>query len=320
MAGIRDAKAVIAQNGFWKFAWQIYQRMNENNLLVWASALAYSWLFSLFPFLIFILTLMPFLPGRWKHGTEHYLHEAVLELPPKASDMVWTSISHQPPRGLLSIGLVVMLWAASSGMSMTMQAMDKCWGATLCRPYYRQRALAILLTVIEAVLILSVLILIPVGTIATRWATEHFQQVSTFFDANFIVDHKFIAIAVWQIVRFGTALLLMFSATALIYHFGPSVPRPFYLLTPGAIFTIAIWLILGELFRFYVNHFGKGYQMYGALGGVAILLLFFYIDAVVLLIGAEINSEIENRVEGSKAANTLRAGEAALAQGEFSGL
>jgi membrane protein len=263
---------------------------------------------------------MPFLPGSWKHGAEHYLHEAVLALPPKASEMVWTSISHQPPRGVLSVGLVVMLWAASSGMSMTMQAMDRCWGATECRPYYRQRALAILLTIIEAVLILSVLILIPIGTIVTGWAMGNVQQVGNFFGVNFLAGHVFGVLIVWQSVRFGVALFLMFSATGLIYHFGPSVQRPFHWLTPGAIFTIAIWLILGELFRFYVNHFSKGYQMYGALGGVAILLLFFYIDAVVLLIGAEINSEIENRVEGSKASNTLRAGEVALAQGEFSGL
>ena len=110
---------------------------------MWASALAYSWLFSLFPFLIFVLTLMPYLPGRLKEGAENRLHVAVMELPPKAAETVWSSLApmvnrllHQPPRGLLSTGLVIMLWAASSGMSMTMQAMDKCWGATECRPYY----------------------------------------------------------------------------------------------------------------------------------------------------------------------------------------
>jgi membrane protein len=213
-----------------------------------------------------------------------------------------------------------MLWAASSGMSMTMQAMDRCWGATQCRPYYRQRALAIFLTIIEVALILSVLVLIPMGTIATHWATEHVQQVSSFFGMNFIVSHKIIAFAAWQVVRFVVALALMLSATALIYHFGPSVDRPFHWVTPGAIFTIAVWLILGEIFRFYVNHFGKGYQMYGALAGVAILLLFFYIDAVVLLLGAEINNEIETAMEDAKASSALRGGEEALAQGGFSGL
>ena len=105
MARIRDVKAVIAETGFWKFSWRIYRRMNEDNLLVWASALAYSWLFSLFPFLIFVLTLVPYLPGGLKEGAEKRLHVAVMELPPKASETVWTSISpmverllHHPSR------------------------------------------------------------------------------------------------------------------------------------------------------------------------------------------------------------------------------
>ena len=121
-----------------------------------------------------------------------------------------------------------MLWAASSGMSMTMQAMDQCWGAIENRPYYKQRALAILLTIIEAALILSILILIPIGTIVTRWAFANIQQIGDFFGVNFIAGHVSAVYVVWQIVRFAVALLLMFSATALIYHFGPSIRRPFH--------------------------------------------------------------------------------------------
>ena len=85
----------------------------------------------------------------------------------------------------------------------------------------------------------------------------------------------------------------MFSLLAVIYYFGPSVRQNFRLLTPGAVFTIAVWLLLESFFRFYIDHFGRYDQTYGTVGGVAILLLFFYIDAFVLLVGAEINSEID---------------------------
>lgn len=317
MARLRDAGSVIRKVGPWKFIWRIYQRMNEDNLLVWASALAYSWLFSLFPFLIFVLTLMPYMPAPLKEGTEKRVHYAVMQLPPKASEAVWTGIEpimhrllHQPPRGLLSTGLIVMIWAASSGMSMTMQAMDKCWKTDSCRPYYKQRGLAILLTIIEASLMLGILLLLPIGTIVTHWIIAHIQQVADFLSAHlagrfastshFISTHVEALLVVWDVLRYLVALILMFLATALVYYFGPSGPRRFLWTTPGAIFAIAVWLILGWLFRIYVTHFGKGYQAYGTVGGVAILLLFFYIDAVVLLLGVEIDSEIETRAEKEK--------------------
>lgn len=332
MARLRDTKTVILEVGFGKFIWRIYQRMSKNNLLVWASALAYSWLFSLFPFLIFVLTLMPYMPARVTNGAEHGLHVAINELPPSASETVWESVRpsvrrilHEPPRGLLSTGLIIMLWAASSGMSITMQAMDRCWGAVQCRPYYRQRLLAIFLTIIEAALIIGVLILLPIGTLVTRWAMANVQQISHFLSTSgtgpaFLVGHAAVVYMTWQFVRIAVALILMLSATALIYHFGPSESRPFHWITPGSVFTIAVWLILGELFRIYVTHFGKGYQMYGAVGGVAILLLFFYIDAAVLLLGAEINSEIENVAGGIKTPEVLGPAAETIATGEFRGL
>ena len=92
------------------------------------------------------------------------------------------------------------------------------------------------------------------------------------------------------------ALLLMFAVLAMVYHFGPSFKQRFVPITPGALFCVAVWLLLGWLFKLYLVEFGgaQNYRStYGAVAGAAILLLFFYIDALVLLIGAEINSEID---------------------------
>jgi membrane protein len=85
----------------------------------------------------------------------------------------------------------------------------------------------------------------------------------------------------------------MFWVVGLIYYFGPNVKHKFRIITPGAIFTVGVWLLLGATFRLYVDRFGKYGETYGAVGGVIILLFFFYIDALVLLVGAEINSEID---------------------------
>ena len=100
-------------------------------------------------------------------------------------------------------------------------------------------------------------------------------------------------LVLWQIGRYGLALTLCFGVVSVIYHFGPNIKQKWRLLTPGSVFTVMVWLGLGVLFRLYVDKFGKYGETYGAVGGVIILLFFFYLDALVLLVGAEINSEID---------------------------
>jgi membrane protein len=80
---------------------------------------------------------------------------------------------------------------------------------------------------------------------------------------------------------------------AVIYYFGPNIRQRFRLLTPGALFSAVVWILLDVVFRVYVDRYARYDQTYGTVGGAAILLLFFYLDGLVLLIGAEINSEID---------------------------
>jgi TM2 domain-containing membrane protein YozV len=98
----------------------------------------------------------------------------------------------------------------------------------------------------------------------------------------------------------------MLALLALVYHWGVSIKVKFHFITPGAVFSLAVWLILAFAFRFYLNRFGEASynKTYGAVAGVAILLLFFYIDASVLLIGAEINSEVDFAILGLASSDT----------------
>jgi membrane protein len=190
---------------------------------------------------------------------------------------------HEPRSGLLSIGLIVTLWIASGGMSMTMSALDTAYDSTKINPFYKQRPVAILLTIIVMVLIAIVLILLPIGTAIEDWLAS---------------THLIPGRVLWLLTfaRYLLAILLMLSILALLYTFGTRVRHRFSFLTPGAIFTVLVWVILGESFRFYVDRFGRYQKTYGAVGGVTILLLFFYLDALVLLIGAEINNLVNHAV------------------------
>lgn len=284
MARLRDVPHVLRAIGWWGFLKRVYQQVNEDMVFTWAAALAYSWMFAIFPFFIFMLTLAPYLPYNTKETAQREINEYIdKSLPTHAAATLKDNVVRvmsEPKGGLLSIGLLVTIWAASGGMAMTMRALDIAYDVEKGRSYLKQRSLAIGLTIVVAVLILLVMLLLPVGTVVLNWIAS---QGEIFRPVLWLVN----------IVRYTLAFVLLFGILALIYHFGPSINTRFHAITPGAIFAVAVWLILAFAFRFYINRYGKYDQMYGTVGGVAILLLFFYIDALVLLAGAEINSEID---------------------------
>jgi uncharacterized BrkB/YihY/UPF0761 family membrane protein len=103
------------------------------------------------------------------------------------------------------------------------------------------------------------------------------------------------ALHVFDAVRGLLAIVVVLLILALLYHFGPGVKHRWQYLSPGSVFVFATWVLVALVFRYYVNHFGRSKyeETYGPVGGVAVLLLLFYLDALVLLIGAQINSEID---------------------------
>ncbi len=294
MASVRDVPVVLRRVGAWHFLLRVWRQVSDDSLPTWAAAMAYSWLFAVFPFFIFLLSLVPYLPAQTRDDFSREFHKLVEQLPPEASETVWKnleSVINQPRQGLLSVGILVTLFAASGGMNMTMAALDRCYemGKTP-RPFYIQRPIAMGLTIIVMVMVLIVLVLLPIGTIAINWLEKNSDYVHIPLRLIHILD----------IARWTLGLVFMITTVAVIYFFGINIRQRFSGLSPGAIFTICVWILLGIAFRIYVERFGRASydRTYGTVGGVCILLLFFYIDAVVLLIGAEINSEIDFEILG----------------------
>jgi membrane protein len=287
MARLRDIPAAVRKVGLFPLLKSIGREVLDDNLSMWASAMAYSWLFAIFPFLIFLLSLLPQLPASAKDAVKVEMMRWVYSdmVPKQAADTIWENVKgllSKPQHALLSLGLLLTLWGASGGIRTTITAIERCYDLPEGRPFYKQLPLAILLTILVSCLVISLMLVIPIGTIAIHWIERH---GSTFVSSPILIF--------WKTVRYPLGLLLMFSVLHLLYHYGPSIRQKRVYITPGAVFCVAIWMALGLLFRFYVDRFGKYNETYGTVGGVAILLLFFYIDSLVLLVGAEINSEID---------------------------
>jgi membrane protein len=284
MARLKDIPKVMHSMGLIGFGKKIWSDINRNELFTWGSALAYAWLFAIFPFLIFLLSLAPYLPGGAKNkAMEQVSSAAYSSVGGDAGNNIVKSVhdvmSNQHG-GLLSFGLIVALWGASGGMALTMGALDKTYFVHCSRSFIKQRLIAIVLTVITAVVILLVLFLLPVGSALLAALTKQGHLGSL---GNILIN----------IARYAVAIAMLFGIVAMIYQFGPCIKQKWRLITPGAVFTVAVWILLGFAFSFYVSHFGNFNKTYGALGGAIVLLLFFYINAVVLLIGAELNSVVD---------------------------
>jgi membrane protein len=289
MPSLADLAKVHRSIGLVELAKRVWQQVGEDNLFAWAAALAYSWLFAVFPFMIFLMSLLPYLPASTRSAAEHELGVFARQtMPDQAADTLLKNVADilsKPRTGLLGVGLLLTLWGASGGLNMTITALDRCYEVDRGRPFYKQRPVAMGLTLCVATLVIVLMILLPIGTIAIKWLVNH--------------SHAYVHTTLfwtWRILRYPMALLVMFTIVHVIYQYGPSIRQRFQFVTPGALFSVVVWLMLAFAFRLYVNKFGRYNETYGAVGGVAILLLFFYIDAAVLLVGAEINSEIDFEV------------------------
>ena len=343
MSRIRDIPFVWTHVGPWCFLKRVYNQTWYDNLLVWAAALAYSWLFALFPFLIFCLSLVPLMPEGLKPDREEirtFIDAALVtgEDPARAAEMaavedpedvpenvrppmapttqeaadmetadvepempgtqsapithtisdIVEGILNQSSGSLLTFSLLVALFTASSGMAMTMAGLDECYGVApnKMRPLWVARPIAMLLTVVVAAMILMAVILLPVASAILQTAGRY-ELVGLELTAF-----------LWLInpLRYGLSLLLLLGVVSLIYRFGPSLKTRLHIFSPGSLFCVAMWLLTAWGFRFYLNSFGaaENYaRTYGAVAGVAVLMLLFYLDALFLLIGAEINAEID---------------------------
>ncbi|KGU84624.1 YihY/virulence factor BrkB family protein [Pseudomonas mediterranea] len=253
----------------------------DDEMSTYASALAYQMLFSLFPFILFLIALIGFL-----HLPDFFSWlrlQSELVLPPQALEQVNPVIDQlqQSKGGLLSVGIVVALWTASAGVRLMMSAMNAAYDVVEGRPAWKRFPLSIIYTVGIAGMLLIAAALMVLGPQVMEWIAA---QVGL---EEFIVT-------LWTIVRWPVIVILLMVAVALIYYVMPDVKQEFRFITPGSVLAVVVWIIASLGFAFYVKTFANYNAMYGSIGAIIVLLLYFYISAAVLLLGAEMNAVIEH--------------------------
>jgi membrane protein len=255
----------------------------QDDMLMYAAALAYRAFFAFIPFLIFVVALLGVLqvPGFF----EWLLSKAQNILSKDAvgqMKLVLEQVRHQARGGLLALAAVaVALWYASVAVRSLMTALNVAFDVKKGRPAWRRYPLSMLFAIGYALIIALASALMLVGTpiMSSLLAQLGFREGLT---------------SVWQWLRWPAAVLLLMITVALTYDLLPNDEEPFRFLTPGAVLAVLVWVVASVSLHYYVLNFANYSVMYGALGAVLMLLLYFYVSAAVLLLGAEVNAVIRD--------------------------
>ncbi len=275
-----------------------WNSMFDDNLLGRSAELGFYFLFALFPTLLTACAVLGLAARSAANIYEHLLQYLSIVVPPSALGIVLEAFNQTAAAastGKLTFGLVAALWSASVGFSAIQGTLNVVYRVKETRPYWRARLSAIgvtfLLSIVVSLMLASLLIADFFARLAHLRIREQLLAKLTATSARSIG---------WVLATAFLSLLF-----ALIYYFGPDVKvSRWRWLTPGAAFGMLGWLLGSLGLRGYVHYFNNYSATYGSLGTVIILLTWFYLSGLMLLLGGEINSEIEAAVHAKNLAAT----------------
>ena len=192
-----------------------------------------------------------------------------------------SKISQGEQTGLLTLGMLATLWSSSSAMTAIIDTLNRAYDVEEGRPWWHVRLVAIDLTIGVAIFILISFALVLVGPRMAEVITDR-TVLGPAFEWT------------WKILQWPLVFALASAGIAMIYYFAPDVEQDWIWLTPGSVFATTIWLLASLGFKYYVASMGAYVETYGAIGGVMVLMLWFYISGLAILFGAEMNAEIEH--------------------------
>lgn len=263
---------------------RVWHEIWDDRVFGRAAELSYYFLLALVPFLIFLTSIIGIVLGSGT-GARHALFRYLARImPPSAFELIdntMLEIATASSGGKLSFGLLAALWVASNGMGAITESLNTAYDLKETRSWWRQRLVAIGLTVALSVLIIFALVLVVAGGRISEWLAAAYGFGPVFAFA-------------WRILQWPVVLACMLLAFALIYYFAPAIRKQRWTyFTPGAVTGLVLWLLVSIGFRAYLHFFNSYSATYGSLGAVIILMLWLYFTGVAVLIGGEVNSEIE---------------------------
>jgi membrane protein len=266
------------------------KEFNADHLTDLAAALTYYGILAIFPMLVVIVSLV----GLLGHSVSQSLIHNLSTVAPGTTKQILTNAIENIQRDRSAsdvafiIGLLAAMWSASGYVAAFMRASNVVWDVEEGRPFYKTMPVRLIVTLITVVLLtVSAAAVVFTGSLAGKLGN--------------LIGVGSTAVQVWDIAKWPVLALIVVVILAILYYTGPNVRQPgFRWVTPGGILAVVLWVLASAAFAFYIANFSSYNKTYGALASVVIFLVWLWITNIVILLGAELNAEIERgrQIEG----------------------
>jgi len=263
---------------YFKLIIKLIKKYFDDDILAFSSQLAYNFLLSCFPFLIFIVTLI----NNMGLQSDLFYHALKKILPNNAYTLVYNTLEtvvYEKHTTLMSITIVLTIWTASIGFSGVIKGINRAYDVKENRSFWRLQVINITYTLIFAFSIIFTMIVLIYGSIENKAIIRR-----TGYDAFFSV--------LWRIIEYGILGLFLVAIFACLYRYAPCIRLPWKNVLPGAIFTVATWLGSSVGFSYYANNYAKYADLYGGIAAIIVLMTWFFVASNIILIGGEINGAL----------------------------
>ncbi|HNQ13331.1 MAG TPA: YihY/virulence factor BrkB family protein [Bacteroidia bacterium] len=257
--------------------------IQRGSIVTRAQSLAFSFFLAIFPAIIFLFSLIPYVPIANFQNEILNIIEGVL--PQNAYSTVRSTIEdiiRIQRGGLLSIGFVMALYFTTNGFMTMMRGFNSSYHVVESRTPFQQRKVAIVLTFILSVLVIISTTLIIFSEVATKYLVTHSILKSK-------TQILLLTLGKWTVV-----MSLFFFAISFLYYYAPAVKKNYRFISAGSTFATMLSIIVSTGFAYFVNNFGQYNKIYGSIGTLIVIMLWIYFNSVILILGFELNASIEN--------------------------
>lgn len=245
-----------------------------------ASAISWSFFLSLFPFLLFLLNLLPYVPIE--NFKQDILFEFINDALPKQSTIffkdIFDDIASNPRGGLLSTVFLLSIFLMTNGVNAVFSGFENSYHVTLNRNFVRQYIVALGVSLIVAFLLITTVI----STIYFSYLIADLKEMGVVDDTVF-----------WLTIgKYSLFIFMIFITVAMLFYFGTHEGKQNRFFSPGAVMTTLLIIVTTYLFGIYIDNFSNYNKLYGSIGAMLILMLYIWLNANLLLLGFELNASL----------------------------
>jgi len=262
-----------------------FKEIGKDSLVNKASSLAYNFMLAIFPGIIFLFTLIPFIPKWGGLNFQNKLMELIiLILPQDAYGAFKTTLEEivlKQNGGLLSFGFILALFFSTNGVHNLMMAFNKSSLIIETRTWFKQRFIAIILTIIIALSVIVCIIAMTIGEFALNYLNSELDITDGLI--TFVI----------QLSRWALLGTLYFVTISILYRYGPAHAKKWRFFSAGSwLATILAFLTIWG-FSFYINNFSSYNKIYGSIGTLIVIMIWLYLNSLILLVGFELNASVD---------------------------